>query len=136
MFDIDSEYDLWLQEQADLLRQNRFEELDLKNLIEELETLVRGEKSAVESLTINILTHLMYCEFWDKQQRAKRHWQAEITNFRYQLENKLSTNLKNHLVNNWDNLLKKAIKLANIKTGLKITAEYTLEQVLDQDFLP
>ncbi len=64
MYDIDRDYDLWLQHQADLLRQGDFAALDVENLIEELEALVRGEKSAVETLTINIMTHLLYCQYW------------------------------------------------------------------------
>jgi hypothetical protein len=55
MYDIDREYDSWLQQQADFLRSGKFEALDVDNLVEELEALVRGEKSAVESLTINIM---------------------------------------------------------------------------------
>jgi len=53
MYNIDRDYDLWLQQQADFLRQGKFEALDVDNLVEELEALVRGEKSALESLTIN-----------------------------------------------------------------------------------
>jgi len=47
MYNIDRDYDLWLQQQG------KFEALDVDNLVEELEALVRGEKSALESLTIN-----------------------------------------------------------------------------------
>ncbi len=43
-YDIDQDYDLWLQEQANLLRSRTFAELDINNLIEELEALVRGKK--------------------------------------------------------------------------------------------
>jgi len=45
-YDIDLDYDLWLQEQADKLRSHSFTDLDIDNLVEELESLVRGEKSA------------------------------------------------------------------------------------------
>ena len=47
MYDIDRDYDLWLQQQAELLRKGNFAALDVENLIEELEALVRGEKSAL-----------------------------------------------------------------------------------------
>ena len=56
-YDIDKDYDLWLQEQANLLRSHSFAELDVNNLVEELEALVRGEKSAVESFAYQILLH-------------------------------------------------------------------------------
>ena len=38
--DIDTEYDAWLSEQSQLLRDRTFEKLDIENLIEELESLV------------------------------------------------------------------------------------------------
>ncbi|MDJ0533376.1 MAG: DUF29 family protein [Xenococcaceae cyanobacterium MO_207.B15] len=41
MYDIDRNYDLWLQQQADLLRQGDFAALDVDNLVEELEALIR-----------------------------------------------------------------------------------------------
>ena len=58
-YDIDQDYDLWLQEQANLLRLHSFDELDINNLIEELEALVRGEKSTVESFAYQNLSKLI-----------------------------------------------------------------------------
>jgi len=137
MYNIDRDYDLWLQQQADFLRQRQFEALDVDNLVEELEALVRGEKSAVESLTINIMLHLLYCQYWTSQALSKNHWQGELVNFRAQLESKLTTNLENHLQNRLEYLYKKAKKIAELKSGLKLPEHsYSLEQVLDDDFLP
>lgn len=39
----------WTQEQAELLRAGRLSEIDLANLIEEVETMGRSEKRALES---------------------------------------------------------------------------------------
>jgi hypothetical protein len=134
---IDTEYDAWLIEQSQLLRDRTFEKLDIENLIEELESLVRGEKSAVENLAINILTHLFYCQYWKAEHRSINHWQAEITVFRYQLLDKLSTNLKNHLIARWGIINQRASKISRLKTGLEMPENlYSLEQVLDENFLP
>ncbi|MGL5806902.1 MAG: DUF29 domain-containing protein [Xenococcaceae cyanobacterium] len=135
MYDIDAEYDSWLQQQADLLRDRRFEELDVKNLIEELEALVRGEKSAVESLTINILVHLLYCQYWQAERINIPHWQAAILNFRTQLQSKLTTNLKNHLNDRLEYLYGKAKKIAELKSGITMQeVGYSLQEVLDDEF--
>jgi len=137
MYNIDRDYDLWLQQQADFLRQGKFEALDVDNLVEELEALVRGEKSAVESLTINIMVHLLYCQYWTSQELSKNHWQGELVNFRAQLESKLTTNLENYLQNRLEYLYKKAKKIAQLKSGIKMPdLSYSLEEVLDDDFLP
>ena len=50
--DINTEYDSWLLEQAQLLRDRDFQHLDIDNLVEELEALVRGEKSSVEQFAL------------------------------------------------------------------------------------
>ena len=52
---IDAEYDSWLLNQAQLLRDRNFQDLDIDNLIEELEALVRGEKSSVEQFAYLIM---------------------------------------------------------------------------------
>ncbi len=137
MYDIDRDYDLWLQQQAELLRKGNFAALDIENLVEELEALVRGEKSAVESLTINIMTHLLYCQYCTSQAMSKNHWQSEIITFRTQLESKLTTNLKNHLQQRWEYLYSKAKKIAEIKSGVQMPDNpYSLEEILDENFLP
>jgi hypothetical protein len=118
---IDTEYDSWLLEQAQLLRDRNFEHLDIDNLVEELEALVRGEKSSVEQFTYLIMLHLLLIEYWHEQSDWNRnHWEAEITGFRLQLNNKLTTNLRNHLAERLDFLYGKAYQAAVKKTKSSI----------------
>ena len=118
-YDIDRDYDLWLQEQADRLKSRAFDELDIDNLVEELESLVRGEKSAVESFAYQIILHMLLIDYWiSESERNRNHWRAEINGFQYQLQNKLTTNLSNHLSNNLCKIYKKAKRGAKLKTGL------------------
>lgn len=119
MYDIDKDYDLWLSQQANLLRNGRFEELDLENLIEELEALVRGEKAAIESLAYQIILHKLLIHYWyEESERNRNHWRAEINNFQFQLNNKLTTNLKKYLRERLEKIFLKAKKGAELKTGL------------------
>ena len=97
-YDIDKDYDLWLQEQANLLRSHSFEKLDINNLIEELEALVRGEKSAVESFAYQIILHLLLVDYWkEESERNRNHWKAEVSSFQFQLSNKITANFINYL---------------------------------------
>lgn len=76
---IDTEYDSWLLEQAQLLRQRDFEHLDLDNLVEELEALVRGEKSSVEQFAYLIMLHLLLIDYWHEQSEwTRNHWEAAL----------------------------------------------------------
>lgn len=137
-YDIDQDYDLWLQEQANLLRSHSFDELDINNLIEELEALVRGEKSAVESFAYQILLHLLLIDYWQEEsERNRNHSKAEVSSFQFQLSNKTTTNLINYLHQRLPKLYTRAKKTATLKTGLKQrfpeNCPYTLEDILGEE---
>ena len=136
---IDTEYDSWLLKQAQLLRNRDFEHLDIDNLVEELEALVRGEKSSVEQFAYLIMLHLLLVDYWHEQSEWNRdHWNAEITGFRLQLNNKLTANLRNHLLERLDFLYGKAYQAAVKKTKSRIKGDrfpqkrkYSLEDLLN-----
>ena len=136
---IDTEYDSWLLEQAQLLRDRDFQHLDIDNLVEEIEALVRGEKSSVEQFAYLIMLHLLLIEYWYEQSEWNRdHWEAEITGFRLQLNNKLTTNLRKHLAQRLDFLYGKAHQAAVKKTKSSINGDrfpqerkYSLEDIIN-----
>ena len=136
---IDTEYDSWLLEQAQLLRDRDFQHLDIDNLVEEIEALVRGEKSSVEQFAYLIMLHLLLIEYWYEQSEWNRdNWEAEITGFRLQLNNKLTTNLRNHLAQRLDFLYGKAYQAAVKKTKSSINGDrfpqerkYSLEDIIN-----
>ncbi len=136
---IDTEYDSWLLEQAQLLRDRNFQHLDIDNLVEEIEALVRGEKSSVEQFAYLIMLHLLLIEYWYEESEWNRnHWEAEITGFRLQLNNKLTTNLRKHLAQRLDFLYGKAYQAAVKKTKSSINGDrfpqerkYSLEDIIN-----
>lgn len=132
------EYDTWVQTQIDCLRSCDMEKLDASGLIEELEALVRGEKSAVESLVYQIILHLLLIDYWHEESLwNRRHWQSEVDSFQFQLNGRLTTNLKNHLSDRLDFIYAKARKGAISKTGLPdrfpSVSLYGLAQILGED---
>ena len=76
-YDINKDYDLWLQEQADLLRSHSFKDLDINNLVGELEALVRGEKSAVEGFAYQIMLHLLLVDYWKEESESNRNQRCD-----------------------------------------------------------
>jgi hypothetical protein len=79
----EKEYDRWLTETIELLKNRQFDRVDYEHLIEELEALGRSEKSAVKSLILQILIHLLLYEFWTTERaRNSNHWAGEIITFR------------------------------------------------------
>jgi hypothetical protein len=72
----DEDYAAWIGQQVALLRARRFGELDLPNLIEELEALVRSEPRELQSRLEVLLTHLLK---WDHQPGFRsRSWELTI----------------------------------------------------------
>jgi len=49
------EYDRWLSETIELLKNRQFDRVDYEHLIEELAALRRREKTAVKSLILSII---------------------------------------------------------------------------------
>jgi predicted unusual protein kinase regulating ubiquinone biosynthesis (AarF/ABC1/UbiB family) len=139
LYEIDN--DRWLETTIKLLKEKRLDELDLDNLIEELESLTRRDKLAVESFLEQIIRHLLLLQYWTKEKDySSNHWQAEILSFRTQTNEYLTTNLRKHLQDNLPKVYQKALKYVSKKTGnsIKFPEEcpYNLEQLLDFSWLP
>lgn len=68
----------WVSEQTHFLRTKDFEMLDMKNIIEELESLGASEERALESYFIVLLMHLLKVEY--QKDKHTRSWDLSITN--------------------------------------------------------
>ncbi|MBD2294600.1 DUF29 domain-containing protein [Anabaena sphaerica FACHB-251] len=139
LYDIDNEK--WLLETLQLLKEKRLEDIDLEHLIEELEAVSRRDKLTVESFLEQIIRHLLLLQYWQFQYDYNaNHWQAEIMSFRCQLNDYLSQNLRNHLQENQAKIYEKALRYVRKKTGMNADfpeeCPYTIEQLLDQNWLP
>jgi CRISPR/Cas system CMR subunit Cmr4 (Cas7 group RAMP superfamily) len=55
----ETDFNLWLEETALLLREGRLDQLDIENILEEIEGMSRSEKDALESNLIRVLQHLL-----------------------------------------------------------------------------
>lgn len=140
IYEID-EY-LWLEETIKLLRKKRLKELDLENLIEELSSLGRRDFNKVRSLLRQIIIHLLLLKYWQEEhERNYRHWQGEITAFRADLSDRLTTTLKNKLNEDLASIYQTALKIVLQKTGLSQetipeNCPYSFEQLLDDSWYP
>lgn len=86
----DEDFAAWLQAQADLLRDRRFSELDISNLVEEVESVGRSEFRAFASAIELIVFHMMK---WDYQpERQGRSWRTTINTQRRAVRNLLKEN--------------------------------------------
>jgi hypothetical protein len=139
----ENDFALWAERQAALLRAKQFDELDLENLIEEVEDLSRRERDTVESYLETILEHLLKLEF-SNARRPRRGWLVTVDRQRPKLARKLTTTLRNHLETELPTLyagLRRPVVRQLEKDGMRSQSPpsacpYTLEQILDADWLP
>jgi Domain of unknown function DUF29 len=139
----EEDFPLWAERQAALLRARRFDELDLENLIEEVEDLSRREREAVESHVETIVEHLLKIQL-SKATRPRRGWLVTVDRQRARLARKLTTTLRNHLEAELPALyagLQRPVRRQLEKDGvssksLPSVCPYTLQQILDPDWLP
>ena len=132
---------LWLEETVKLLRAGNLADLDIENLIEELESLGKRDRHRVESFLQQIIRHLLMLHYWTQERdRNSNHWKAEIFNFRDQLNRYLTTNLRNHLNQELEDLYKSSVSYVQTKSNdqileIPLNCPYSLEELLDKDYL-
>jgi Domain of unknown function DUF29 len=137
----ETDFAQWLDQTAQLLKEKRFDELDLDNLVEEIEALNRSEKREVESRLEVLLMHLLKWHYQPEHQ--SRSWQSTIQEQKRQLLRLLkdSPSLKNHLAKEFDN----CYAIAQAKTAEETTiflenfpeqCPYAIVDVLSPDFFP
>jgi len=137
----DSDFHRWTVEQGRFLREKRFDLVDWENVAEEIETLGRSERNAIESRLAVALAHLLK---WQTQpEKRKGGWKATIRLQRRKLAKLIRDNpsLKHYpaevLADAW---LEARLNAAE-ETGLEFdtfpeACPFTVEQVLDEAFLP
>ena len=130
---------LWLEETIKLLKYQRFDELDLENLVEELGDLGSEKKHRVESLLEQVIRHFLLLHYWESEREYnKSHWEAEIVNFQNQLETYLTTNLRHHLQQKLSFIYGKALRYVRKKPQNTVIfpdeCPYSLNYLLNPDW--
>jgi hypothetical protein len=131
----------WVMEQAGLLKSGRYNDLDTANLIEEMESMGKSEKRALESRLMVLLQHLLK---WQHQPNFRgKSWELTIKEQRLRIEKIIRDNpsLKRQLEACFLEAYPFAVIQAAKETGIDDkafpeTCEWRLEQVLETHFLP
>ncbi len=132
--DYDTDFYLWTQQQAALLRQGALTDLDIANLAEEIESMGKSDRRSVESYLSNIILHLLKWQY--QPERRGSSWEGSIDHGREQVERviadspSLRRQLSNFVVTEYRAACRKAAK----ETGLPLTTfpdqcPFTVEQI-------
>ena len=137
----EADFYLWTQAQADLLRQRRFDELDLENLIDEVASVGGSERREVRSRLIVLITHLLKWKYQPGDRSSG--WMGTIDEQRDGLQQVLkeSPSLGRLPAELFDRCYRSARLDAAKQTGIDFTLfpeapPFTIEQMLDERFLP
>ena len=95
----DQDFALWIEKTVKQLKSGNLSQVDLENLIEEMESLGKSQRKAVDNFLTRLLEHLLkrcYVVLPD----CYRGWEIEIRNFRKELkkEFKYSPSLKRFMI--------------------------------------
>lgn len=80
----DQDFLLWTQQQAECLHKERWAELDVEHLVEELEALERSEQKELGSYLQVLLMHLLKCQY--QPERRTKSWDNTLLNCRDKIQ--------------------------------------------------
>lgn len=135
----ETDYNQWVNETVQQLRERQFDGVDWDNLIEEIEDMGKSQKRALESFLTRLVEHLLKLSYWESEkERNGNHWKSEIVNFRYQVHKRLkeSPSLRPELESIYTEIFPVAIKSVSQLFPLPIDAYISLEKTLDNDWFP
>ncbi len=131
----------WTQAQALLLQQQRWQQLDLPNLIEEITALGKQQQQELRNRFSVLLGHLLKWEY--QPQKRSRSWLATIRIQRFDTLDLLEDNpsLKPYLETALSKAYRKAVAIAAAETDCAIAqfpaaCPYLLNEILSEDFYP
>ena len=135
------DFDQWISETAQRLREERWHEIDLPNLIEEVENLGKSERRAIASQLVRLLLHLLKWQY--QPQRRSDSWLDSITDARTQIDLTIadSPSLRTYPAEQLETSYQRSRRQAAQQIGMEISlfpeiCPYDLTQVLAENWLP
>ena len=139
--DYDTDFLVWLESQAELLRAKKFDQLDLQHLIEEIEDMAGQLKRELAHRLEILLIHLLKLKY--QPARASNGWRGTVSEQRRRIKRALKQmpSLANVIDEYLVDVYHDAVDGAAAETGLPKatfprTNPFTRQQIFDADYLP
>ncbi|MEM8641288.1 MAG: DUF29 domain-containing protein [Cyanobacteria bacterium P01_G01_bin.54] len=136
-----TDFDVWLTQTTQLLREQRWQDIDTVHLIEEIETLGKSERRGIASQLTRLLLHLLKWHY--QPQRRSESWLDSITDARTQIELAIedSPSLGNYpqetLAVSYQRARRQALKQTHLDIAtFSEQCPYNITQILQEDWLP
>jgi hypothetical protein len=136
----DTDFYAWTQAQVQALRAKEWAQLDIEHLAEEIDSLGRSERFALESQLVRVVLHLLKLAY-DPATRPRRGWRVTVANAREQLAKRATGGLQHHPAVYLPDAYRQARRQAALAMDRPLatfpeTCPWTVAQVLDEDFWP
>jgi Domain of unknown function DUF29 len=137
----ETDFYAWTQEQATLLRNEQWSQIDLQNLIEEIQSLGKQQRQELRNRLSVLIGHLLKWQY--QSGRRSRSWLATLRIQRLDIAELLEDNpsLKPYLEEALHKAYLKGVELALGETDLPkrifpVQCPYSLSEILNYDFYP
>lgn len=129
----------WSLSQANHLRNKEIDQLDFENLMEEIESLGRSDKSSLRSFTTRLIIHLLKMKYAIHQKGNSFSWDASILGSQRKIKYILkdSPSLKSFMKNIYEECYQDAVKHASLETCIRTDVfpkdcPWTIEEILQE----
>ncbi len=121
----------WTIEQAQALKQQNFDNVDWKNIIEEIEALGRSEYSAVVSLLRREIEHRLKVDYVQLPECLKK-WKIEVLTFKKNIKPKFAPSMKPKLEKQLADIYQDALEIVELEYEVDLPREcpYLLKDLL------
>ena len=131
----------WLMNNARLLRERNFSEIDIENIAEELEAMGKGEKRELINRLTVLLAHLLKWQF--QAAKRSRSWKNTILMQRIDVSDFLedSPSLRHEIIDKIETAYEKAKLSAEDEMGIDKShfpehCPFPFEKILEKEFFP
>jgi hypothetical protein len=139
----DEDFYQWTQQQAALLREGKWQDLDYANLAEEIESVGRSDKRELGNRLKVLVMHLLTWRYQPESREHGHSWEDTIWEQRGQIaailedSPSLRREVPGRLAQQYPAARRKTLRDTRLPdNALPETCPWTPEQLLDEDFWP
>ncbi len=140
-FTYEDDFLVWIVHQAELLRANKFDQLDITNLIEELTAIAGSQRRELQSRLDILIAHLLKCRYQPSHKSGS--WLGTLRVQRSEIGRLIeqSPSLDQYIVPYAAKVYSTSLGLAADETGLPASQfpadnPFQRNELLDPDFVP
>jgi len=139
----DEDFVAWTQHQATMLREGKWDQIDLLNLAEEIESLGNSVRRELSSRLRILVVHLLKWRYQPERRIEGHSWETTINMQRNDIDDllhdspSLRSQVQERLTQQYGKARRQALRETRlVESAVPESCPWTAEQILDDDFWP